>query len=291
MLAAEAVMSMKSTSKAMLVPYQPLKWLLVLAVAAAWSLVPARSLSASELPVGATLSVLADPVEVAAADNGTFGAAVSGQSLSAGDTVRTGSSGVALLTFYDGSETQMGGNSQLQIEQADYTPAPQIALFQAAGSSVNRVIPLPPDGSFRTDTPDATGLVRGTSYVVSVGDDASTLVLLTDRDGHVGHVQVVPAQAADVLDLVQAGDAGSASSVSSAQPQTTVASHLPDDALAALEQAARDLHDASGAAAAGAIAAAPGVPATPASPAVPATAAGPDSPGGPPIPASPDRKS
>ena len=100
-----------------------------------------------------------------------------------------------MLTFFDGSETQVGANSQVRIEQASYNPAPQIALFQSQGTSVNRVIPLPQGGSSRTDTPDAAGLVRGTSYVVSVGADASTLVLLTDRDGHVGHVQVVPVQA------------------------------------------------------------------------------------------------
>lgn len=226
----------------------PLRWLVVQAVVATWLLVPgAGSVSAAELPVGATLSVLADPVEVAGLGDGIFGTASSGQTLRAGDTVRTGSSGIAVLTFFDGSETQLGSSSQLQIEQADYSDAPQIALFQTQGTSVNRVIPLPPGGSFRTDTPDAAGLVRGTSYVVNVGSAGSTLVLLTDRDGHVGRVQVVPAQVDNVVDLVRAGDVGSTSHASWRQSQTTSASHLNADTLATLEQDAKDLHDADGA--------------------------------------------
>ena len=74
---------MKSARKA-------LRWLVALAVATGWSVLPSatHSVSAEELPFGATLSVLADPVEVAAVDDGTFGAAASGASLRAGDTVR-----------------------------------------------------------------------------------------------------------------------------------------------------------------------------------------------------------
>src|SRR5712692_10449079 len=135
---------------------------------------PAGSVSsAAEMPVGATLKVLALPVEVEVAQTQSFGAALDGQMLSQGDVVRTGPGGLALLTFFDGSESQLGAESTVQIERAEATPAPQIALLQTAGVTLNHVVPMPPGGTFQTDTPAASGQVRGTSYVVVVGLGAS----------------------------------------------------------------------------------------------------------------------
>src|SRR5438067_11620802 len=133
---------------------------------------PARSVSspasAAEMPIGATLKVLVAPVEVALAQTQTFVAAMDGQMLNQGDVVRTGPGGLALLTFFDGSESQLRAESTVQIERAEATPQPEIALLQTAGVTMNHVVPMQPGGTFRTDTPVATGLVRGTSYVVVV---------------------------------------------------------------------------------------------------------------------------
>jgi hypothetical protein len=128
---------------------------------------------AADLVAGATLDIMAAPVQVSSSQAGPFVDAVSGQLLLAGDVVRTGPGGVALLTFFDGSESQLASDSQLQVQRADYNPAPRIVLFQSAGVSINRVIPLPPGGSFETDTPTAIGLVRGTSYLVNVSAPTS----------------------------------------------------------------------------------------------------------------------
>src|SRR6202011_434126 len=117
----------------------------------------------------------AGPVEVQFAQTNAFVAATDGQMLNQGDVVRTGPGGLAMLTFFDGSETQLGAEAQVQIEQVEATPAPQIALLQTAGVTLNHVVPMPVGGTFRTDTPAATGLVRGTSYVVVVGIGASQL--------------------------------------------------------------------------------------------------------------------
>src|SRR5712691_3208604 len=135
-----------------------------------WPAAPVSS--AAAMPIGATLKVLAVPVEIQPAQTQTFVAAFDGQMLSQGDVVRTGPGGLALLTFFDGSESQLGAESTVQIERAEATPAPQIALLQTSGVTMNHVVPMPPGGSFQTDTPVATGLVRGTSYVVVVGDAA-----------------------------------------------------------------------------------------------------------------------
>jgi hypothetical protein len=219
--------------------------LLALVLASPFATLSARPLAAAELPVGATLSIIAVPVEVASNGSDLFADATQGQLVLPGDVVRTGSGGLAVLTFFDGSESQLASDSQIQVQRADYAPAPNIVLLQNAGVSVNRVIPLPPGGNFETDTPTAVGLVRGTSYVVSVdpaSPDAdaalvSSMVLLTDRDGHVGHVQVASSGSPDVVDLIQAGDVGATDGKSAA------AAHLPAPALADMEDAARDLHD------------------------------------------------
>src|SRR5437667_5035543 len=109
---------------------------------------------------------------------------------------------------------------------------------------MNHVVPMPPGGSFQTDTPVATGLVRGTSYVVVVGDaSATSVILLTDRDGHVGRVDVAaggPAAAAPVR-LTRAGDAAVSDGAQ------TSSGHLATARLQALEAGAnaRALPDAA----------------------------------------------
>src|SRR5579864_8235771 len=65
---------------------------------------------------GATLSVLAADVEVST--GGAFGPARDGMTVGPGDQIRTSNGGVALLTFFDGSETQLTPDSQVQIQQA-----------------------------------------------------------------------------------------------------------------------------------------------------------------------------
>ena len=198
---------------------------------------PAGSVSsAAEMPIGATLKVVAAPVEVELAQTQTFVAGMDGQMLNQGDVVRTGTGGIALLTFFDGSESQLGAESTVQIERAEATPAPQIALLQTAGVTMNHVVPMPPGGSFQTDTPAATGLVRGTSYVVVVGDSAAatSVILLTDRDGHVGRVDVSaggPAASAPIR-LTRAGDAAASDGAQ------TYGAHVAAARLRALETAA-----------------------------------------------------
>ena len=174
-------------------------FVIVLALVGQWSAATSAPAVAADLPSGATLSIVAPPVQIEAGRTDSFADATPGQLIQPGDTVRTGTGGVAVLTFFDGSESQLSTDSQVQVARADYSPAPNIALSQASGVTVNRVIPLPPGGNFETDTPSAIGLVRGTSYVVSVtpaADDAdsgvSSAELLTDRDGHVGDVQLQP---------------------------------------------------------------------------------------------------
>ena len=110
---------------------------------------------------------------------------------------------------------------------------------------------MPAEGSFRTDTPAATGLVRGTSYIVVVGSGGTcgatgdqpctaSMILLTDRNGHVGRVDVA-ANASSVapVQLSRAGDAAAASG------SVATAAHLEPAALAQLESVAHIRNDAA----------------------------------------------
>jgi len=102
---------------------------------------------------------------------------------------------------------------------------------------------MPADGSFRTDTPAATGLVRGTSYIVILGSAGTcgatgdqpciaSMILLTDRNGHVGRVDVTPNGSSAAVPLSRAGDAAAASN------STATAAHIDPTALANLESVA-----------------------------------------------------
>ena len=118
---------------------------------------------------GATLSVLAPPVEVATG-SGAFAPASDGMTLGPGDQVRTTGGGVALLTFFDGSETQLTPDTQVAIQQtASSGGAAQIGVSQILGTTVDRVQRLASNPtSFSTDTPAATAVVRGTRYTLTV---------------------------------------------------------------------------------------------------------------------------
>src|ERR1051326_2013649 len=116
---------------------------------------------------GATLSVLATTVEVSTR-GGNFTAARDGMTVGPGDQVRTSTGGVALLTFFDGSETQLTPDTQVQIQQAAAANGPQINVSQVLGTTVDRVQRLGANpGTFSTDSPAATAVVRGTRYTVT----------------------------------------------------------------------------------------------------------------------------
>ena len=92
----------------------------------------------SQTSAGATLSVLVAPVEVASG-SGPFTTARNGQILQVGDEVRTGAGGIALLTYFDGSETQLTPDTQVQLQAAPQGGGPGVTLSQVVGTTVNRV--------------------------------------------------------------------------------------------------------------------------------------------------------
>jgi hypothetical protein len=132
-------------------------WLVALGVLVSLggtSLAPSLSagIVTAQAAAGATLSVLAAPVEVAVGGGSSFGAARDGMTVGPGDRIRTSSGGVGLLTFFDGSEKQLTPDSEIQIQQANSSNGPQISVSQVLGTTVDRVQRLGSGpGNYSTD--------------------------------------------------------------------------------------------------------------------------------------------
>lgn len=110
----------------------------------------------------ATLLVLAGTVTV----NGTaLPMPADGQTVRMGDEIWTGPDGIALITFFDGTETQLQADTHITLEAP--ADGSGVSVFQSAGTTVNHVHHLAPNASFQTDTPTAVAMVRGTTYVVT----------------------------------------------------------------------------------------------------------------------------
>ena len=152
--------------------------LLTLVLALVVPLVPASAPTRLVQAMGgadlATLVILAGTVMVGNTTD-SF-PAVDGQIVQVGDDVWTGPDGLALLTFFDGSETQLQGDSHITLEiPAGATPGTSVSIFQSAGTTVNHVRHLSPGASFQTDTPSAVAMVRGTTYLVTVMPQPETV--------------------------------------------------------------------------------------------------------------------
>src|SRR5260370_7272425 len=66
---------------------------------------------------GATLTILAAPVEIARSGLDEFSAPAQGELLQVGDTVRTGPGGLGLITFFDGTASRLAPHSHLHLQQ------------------------------------------------------------------------------------------------------------------------------------------------------------------------------
>jgi hypothetical protein len=85
--------------------------------------------AAGQVAAGATLSVLAAPVDVSVG-GGAFASARDGITLAPGDQVRTGTDGVALITFFDGSEVQVTPESQVALQQQGSDASGPTSVFR-----------------------------------------------------------------------------------------------------------------------------------------------------------------
>ena len=158
---------------------------LLLTLAVAWSAVPARA----QIQEGATLTVLRGQVAVVHPDGSAVQPAPSGTVVNAGDEIRTLTAAGALITFFAGTEIEMGAETILAVEQVSRQgERVDISLKQVAGSTVNRVTHLTETGSsYRIEAGGAVALVRGTTFIIvgpitTTSRDVVVLVCLDDCD-------------------------------------------------------------------------------------------------------------
>ena len=136
-----------------------------------------------------SLTVIAGDVSVSRG-GADFAAAADGETLSAGDTVRTGADGRAVLTYFEGSTVTIEPGTELRVEAASAMAdgSTVVLMRQAFGRTWHVVTKLITGGSkYEVRTPASTASVRGTEFEVDSSSDETTI---TTTEGTV--VQHVP---------------------------------------------------------------------------------------------------
>jgi len=132
------------------------------------SLSPA--LTYAQVQDGATLTVLRGQVAVVGTDGSAVQPAPSGTVVRSGDEIRTLTKTGAIITFFAGTEIEMGEDTILVVDQVSKNGTKiDISLKQVLGTTLNRVQSLSdPTSSYRIDAGGATAVVRGTTFL-SIG--------------------------------------------------------------------------------------------------------------------------
>src|SRR4051812_15522813 len=96
-----------------------------------------------QIAAGATLTVLRGRAAVLKSDGTALSPAASGLALGPGDQVATLASAGALVTFFEGSEIELGADATIVIrELASRGQVTTITIESVVGSAVHRVVTL-----------------------------------------------------------------------------------------------------------------------------------------------------
>ncbi|MCI0549414.1 MAG: DUF5666 domain-containing protein [Anaerolineae bacterium] len=132
--------------------------------------------------------------------NGAWNVTRIGQTVQAGQRIRTGRLSSVTLGFYDGSKTSLGPSSELSLDEVDAqkSGARVVVLTQWLGESKHDVAQSSdPASRYEVHTPSGVGTAKGTSFRVFV-----TVALLVRFDVDEGAVSVT---SLDTTVLVVAG--------------------------------------------------------------------------------------
>ena len=130
-------------------------------------LVPVQG-AAGQVREGATMTVLRGEVAVIRPDGTATQPAPSGTTVFPGDEIRTLSPGGALITFFGGTEIEMGPATILIVNRVSQDGARiEVSLKQVFGATISRVQALTdPASSYRIEVGGAVALVRGSTLAV-----------------------------------------------------------------------------------------------------------------------------
>ncbi len=122
----------------------------------------------SQVQDGATLTILRGQVAVVRPDGSAVQPAPTGTIVRAGDEIRTLTATGALITFFVGTEIEMGAETILVVERVSGQGARvEVSLRQVLGVTINRVQSFSdPGSSYRIDAGGAVALVRGTEFAL-----------------------------------------------------------------------------------------------------------------------------
>jgi hypothetical protein len=139
-----------------------------LAVLALAGFMLAPGIVAAQVADGATLTVLRGQVAVLGGTGEAVQPAPTGSIVRAGDEIRTLSGAGALITFFAGTEIELGEETVLVVERVSNQGGRiDISLRQIFGASLHRVQTLTDTGSsYRVDVGGAVAVVRGTTFLV-----------------------------------------------------------------------------------------------------------------------------
>jgi hypothetical protein len=120
----------------------------------------------AQIQDGATLTVIRGTTLVVRADGSVLQPAVSGTTLTVGDRISTLALSGALVTFFEGSEVEMGSEASIAIRELSAQGARvNITLESIVGSTIHHVVALSdPGSSYRVESGSTVGLVRGTVF-------------------------------------------------------------------------------------------------------------------------------
>ena len=144
----------------------------------------------------ATLTILRGTVQVRVAGRSDFQVAQDGQTLQAGDQIRTAAESQAIVTFFEGTTLQVepGSDIALQAVTGVAGQATTIRLQQLVGVTWARVVAFTDASSrFEITTPTSVASVRGTVFRVAVLPDPATGRLQTEVQTQEGVVAVAAA--------------------------------------------------------------------------------------------------
>ncbi|MFC1998421.1 FecR domain-containing protein [Chloroflexota bacterium] len=142
--------------------------------------VPPYAVSSIVLPASTQLVVVSNAISV----NGEL-VVEEEISLSALDVIETSATGRALITFFEGSTTQLEPNTKVTIEEIieNVGGSTVIGLYQELGSTWNRVTKLfDTASSFEIRTNTAVACVRGTELNVDVNEQGDTEVSVAEGE-------------------------------------------------------------------------------------------------------------
>ena len=132
-----------------------------------------------------TISSSSGEVLVQKQGSTTWVQAVAGMKLEAGDYLKTGGNGTALLLFFEGSTMEVQPDTEILINELSLsgTGSTTIGLKQLVGSTVNRVQKLvDSESKYEVDTPAASAAVRGTIFRLLVEIDGNTTLNSDEGD-------------------------------------------------------------------------------------------------------------